>query len=266
MKRYKCTKCNKYKIRSAYGTRRGTSKSMRRKVCKVCIQKRKKELLKDPIRHQKHCQSQHKYYISHKEKINAKHNQYHEDHAEEVCTRTKRNYNKNKARRKITSAAKYLRNKKHILLKQREWALKNPDKRNASSRRWRAKHPEKAKATHEAWFKKHLGKRREYDRKKRIQRSSMKIHVNENFTAEDEAVVFKVFKYRCFHCGTTKHLTLDHFYPLSKGHPLELGNAIILCRSCNASKHNKDPGEFFAKFEMKSVRKLMTKTLRLAHA
>jgi 5-methylcytosine-specific restriction endonuclease McrA len=40
---------------------------------------------------------------------------------------------------------------------------------------------------------------------------------------------------------------VDHFYPLSGGNALCVGNAIILCRSCNSKKGSKIPEQFFTK-------------------
>lgn len=44
----------------------------------------------------------------------------------------------------------------------------------------------------------------------------------------------------CVWCNSRDNLSVDHVYPLSKGYGLKLGNATILCRSCNSSKGCKD--------------------------
>lgn len=53
----------------------------------------------------------------------------------------------------------------------------------------------------------------------------------------------------CVVCGITdyehwciydQHLQVDHVLPLSKGHGLEPGNAVILCKRCNTFKYQKD--------------------------
>jgi 5-methylcytosine-specific restriction endonuclease McrA len=44
----------------------------------------------------------------------------------------------------------------------------------------------------------------------------------------------------CVLCGSADRTAVDHILPLSKGYGLEPGNATILCKSCNSTKHNKD--------------------------
>jgi 5-methylcytosine-specific restriction endonuclease McrA len=46
----------------------------------------------------------------------------------------------------------------------------------------------------------------------------------------------------CVLCGATDDLTTHHLRPLSCGHGLEPGNAVRLCRACNSSIADRDPG------------------------
>jgi len=55
---------------------------------------------------------------------------------------------------------------------------------------------------------------------------------------------FEVFEERCVRCGTTERLELDHHRPLRDGHAL-VGNSVLLCRSCNARKHGRQPEAFY---------------------
>ena len=89
-------------------------------------------------------------------------------------------------------------------------------------------------------------KRREIGRKRRALSAS----VNEVFTPRDSFIVFSLFDNKCFKCNKQNDLCLDHHYPLSRGHPLEIGNAVILCRSCNSSKGAKLPEEFYSVEEL----------------
>lgn len=41
---------------------------------------------------------------------------------------------------------------------------------------------------------------------------------------------------RCVVCDKATDLSIDHVLPLSRGHGLEPGNAVILCKSCNSKK------------------------------
>lgn len=48
------------------------------------------------------------------------------------------------------------------------------------------------------------------------------------------------FMPECVLCGETETLTMDHVVPVSKGGRAEPGNVVILCKSCNSKKHDKD--------------------------
>lgn len=49
----------------------------------------------------------------------------------------------------------------------------------------------------------------------------------------------RIYNSKCWKCGSTKNLSLDHIIPLSKGGNHSAGNIMTLCRSCNSSKSNK---------------------------
>ena len=87
--------------------------------------------------------------------------------------------------------------------------------------------------------------RREKNRKRR----AMKNAVQENYTKEDEFYTRQLFAHMCFNCKTTDNLEVDHHYPLSKGHALERDNAVLLCKSCNSSKRNKMPEDFYTELQ-----------------
>jgi 5-methylcytosine-specific restriction endonuclease McrA len=153
----------------------------------------------------------------------------------------------------------------------RRWRKANPDKTRAATSRYRQNHPEKAREAVDSYqkantaliklrqqelHKKNPEKRRAIDRKYQIshpdifrakssRRRAKKRGVKEFFTAEQRQKVMLQFGYSCFSCGYKESPCLDHHLPLSAGHPLEFGNAVILCRSCNAKKRNKLPSEFY---------------------
>jgi hypothetical protein len=72
-----------------------------------------------------------------------------------------------------------------------------------------------------------------------------KVEVNENFTKKDEKYIMCLFNNRCFNCGTNSDLCIDHVRPLSMGFALTKNNACVLCRSCNSSKSDILPEEFY---------------------
>lgn len=47
----------------------------------------------------------------------------------------------------------------------------------------------------------------------------------------------------CQYCGTTRHLTLDHVIPRSKGGPHTWDNVVAACATCNGRKGDRLPHE-----------------------
>jgi hypothetical protein len=76
-------------------------------------------------------------------------------------------------------------------------------------------------------------------------RRAMRNNVNEDYTKLDEQYTRKLFNHKCAICNSTDNLCIDHWYPLSKGHALSRQNAVLMCKSCNCSKHNKLPHRFY---------------------
>jgi len=93
----------------------------------------------------------------------------------------------------------------------------------------------------------YLAKARQKERRKR----ELKRKINDVlFTLEDAAKVSNEFHNQCFNCGSRERLEIDHHYPLSRGHKLTLDNAVLLCKSCNCSKGNKMPEEFYTQEQL----------------
>jgi 5-methylcytosine-specific restriction endonuclease McrA len=51
--------------------------------------------------------------------------------------------------------------------------------------------------------------------------------------------VFRRDSHTCQYCGSTKHLTLDHVLPRSKGGTHTWDNVVAACERCNASKGDR---------------------------
>lgn len=63
--------------------------------------------------------------------------------------------------------------------------------------------------------------------------------LNSDWTLEHEHLLFSIFRV-CVICGGTDRLCVDHVIPLSCGGRLEPGNAVVLCRSCNSKKRDRN--------------------------
>jgi len=80
-----------------------------------------------------------------------------------------------------------------------------------------------------------------------------KRQVNEHYTDQDEVYTKELFNHKCFNCGTTEYLSVDHNYPLESGYALTRTNAVLLCVSCNSSKGAKLPEEFYSESKFKEL-------------
>lgn len=56
---------------------------------------------------------------------------------------------------------------------------------------------------------------------------------------------FAEFNNQCAFCGSGDQLIIEHFIPRSKGGPHAIGNILPACHSCNMSKFNHDPEEWY---------------------
>ena len=196
-----------------------------------------------------------------------------------ACKKCKRLYNKKY----------YINNKDEELLRNKEWSKINRDKINISAKKRYDKDPKyfslKNKLSHERNKEKRLVNKKVYYennkakfilkakiRDKRLphkkaercrRRRAQKQLVNENFTSKQMKFILYVFNNQCFNCGSKNNLCVDHFKPLSKGNPLTLENAIILCIKCNSSKHTKDPQDFFLSHKFNRAKSLMRDAQRV---
>lgn len=53
------------------------------------------------------------------------------------------------------------------------------------------------------------------------------------------------FNYSCAYCGAKLPLEIDHVIPVSKGGGTTVNNVVPACRSCNASKGNREVYKWF---------------------
>lgn len=125
---------------------------------------------------------------------------------------------------------------------------------SARNKKQYAEDPAKFNERSREWAKKNPVRRSELNRKRR----AAKWGVEENFTPYQRGRVRKQFGRKCFRCGSPKKLQLDHHLPLSGGHALAYGNAVVLCRSCNSSKWNRQPADFYTPAELRRLEPYLT--------
>ena len=127
---------------------------------------------------------------------------------------------------KLKKSNKQYNDKPKVKLRRKRWGKDNKERINLRRKKWRCANREKDNS---------------YSRKRR----AIKASVKENYTELDASITLKCFNNQCFNCKSIDNLCIDHHRPLSKGYPLSLNNAVILCNSCNTSKGAKTPEDFY---------------------
>lgn len=203
------------------------------------------------------------------------------DPSKQICSRCKEEKSKNEfgTTKGLTnrwckncwraySLKAYYKHKQARSKNAKKWRSKNPNygkeyykkaraQELSKNKRWRDKNPN----YFTNYRKNNKDKMREASRRRRA--NSLK--VGENYTINDEAITMSEFNKRCYNCGSTSKLHIDHHRPLSKGYPLKIDNAVILCSSCNSSKGSRNPEDFYTnKKYLKLERKL--KAIAIKHS
>lgn len=181
------------------------------------------------------------YYLAHKDALKASSIKYYAEHKDEIKTKTH-----------IAYPAKCAEAK----LRAQQWSKDNPGKVAARAVKWQAENKARRAVIRKRWWDKNHEKARGYARKRRDQRKAVG-EVKHTLVGILAATIYMQFDNTCVKCGGAEHLSLDHHMPLSAGYPLELGNAVILCRSCNSSKGNKFPEDFYAFSELRAIEALL---------
>lgn len=67
---------------------------------------------------------------------------------------------------------------------------------------------------------------------------------------------FGQFDHKCAYCDSDGKLSIDHFFPLSKGGADAIGNLVPACKNCNSQKRDSDPVKWFSRQPTYSQEKL----------
>nr|WP_290224315.1 HNH endonuclease signature motif containing protein [Trichocoleus desertorum] len=140
--------------------------------------------------------------------------------------------------------AKYLQNREAILAQKREDRKLNPEKYRQRGQKNYQKHREQKLARNKIWRTSPRGRliRRQLEQKRE---AIKKLNHQVSYTPEQQQSILEAFSNCCAYCASPEVLTLDHFIAIANGGSETLGNLLPACRSCNSSKQNKDPKEWF---------------------
>ena len=144
---------------------------------------------------------------------------------------------------------KYRRaNLEHIRLRDKKYRLADPEKANRRSRNYRKLHPKSRISS---------------EQRRRAKKRQVSYYDFSSADLRDRLAQFD----GCVYCGEVKpNMHLDHFLSLSSGGSHVLSNLVVACSSCNCSKRDRDPYEwfsgqpFFSQKQWKRLLKLLGKT------
>jgi hypothetical protein len=78
-----------------------------------------------------------------------------------------------------------------------------------------------------------------------------------------KAKLYDLFGSRCFYCGATETLELDHHIPQYLGGRLVAGNVVLLCSRCNSAKGDKHPRMFYSTQQLVPLESIFKAQLEL---
>lgn len=120
----------------------------------------------------------------------------------------------------------------------------------AKTREWKANNPKRRRLASQNYEEFKRDKKRKSELAKiRAQRAETKVRVkyyrglrrqrklnNKKFNIIKKDMK-RLMRSPCWNCGTYDNQTLDHIIPISRGGLNGIGNLMILCLTCNLSKH-----------------------------
>lgn len=150
--------------------------------------------------------------------------------------------------------------------KTREWVSDNKELKKEMDKKYYHENINKVKKYKQDWTKEHFSKEENKTKKLKLSQEhrSKNVELYRAYTIKrrelrnkindanliDTSKVISAFCGKCFKCGKDTKLSIDHHMPLSKGFKLTYSNAVLLCSSCNSSKSNKHPKEFYSNIEL----------------
>ena len=133
----------------------------------------------------------------------------------------------------------------------KKWVKNNPEKRKAINKRHeqklenKIKHAERQKVyrqknpnAYRDWISKNPDKALSKNTKRRLALDPA------NTLQISKKEVIRLYNSKCFYCGSTEKMQIDHAVPLARGGRHSIGNLLPACEMCNKSKHSKTIMEF----------------------
>lgn len=210
------------------------------------------------------------YYYNNKERLNKISNLYYIENKEKCNEYSRKYHHENKERLNKSRRDYHSKHRNESLQKFKLYYINNKDKIKKYRKAYRITNWENIKKKHNIWCRNKRSLRREKEKgyqKKYInknpyyllqksirRRDKIKLNTHTTYISKNYISYIKnKFNYKCFKCGSIDKLALDHHYPLHMGYPLSENNTVLLCKSCNSSKSNKLPEDFYSREQLKEL-------------
>lgn len=230
-----CTKC--FEVQPDNSNHFPVNKKVKRGLasqCKGCTQDYKKEYRKKNIDILK--KKRKELYESEKEEAKEASRIYRLNNKDKVAAWSRKHYEKNTEKMKRRSSLYYSENKEYVRIRGEEYRKKNAEWINERKRRYYEENKTMITARNKRWRSNNIEKVRRisvrYEQRKRS-----KFH---DYKEEYWDYALNFFSHSCAYCGAKERMEQEHIIPVSKGGPYIASNIIPACRSCNASKGDKD--------------------------
>lgn len=213
-----CSSCGEHKPLTEF-SKQTSSKSGYRSLCKQCVS------IRSAL-----------YYSKNSDKLKTKTREWYAENKESASSYGKVWREKNATYVKISKAEYEKKNREKFRLAAAKWRDKNRAKVNAKSRMQAKKNPDRYRA--------HCRNR-----------AALKLSAEGKHTAEQVTSIYAKQNGLCNYCKA--HLNgkyhADHIIPLTRGGTNYASNIQCLCPSCNMSKSNMMPWEYFEYLERKAA-------------
>lgn len=230
-----CTKC--FEVQPDNNKHFSINKKNKRGLssqCKGCTQDYKKEYRKKNIDILK--EKRKVLYASEREEAKEASRIYRINNPEKCAGWKRKHYDKNTEKIKNRSRLYYLENKDYVNSQSKEYRKRNAKILSEKRREYYEKNKEEITKRNIEWRTKNIDKVR-FASRKYYQRKRSSFH---HYEESDWVYALNFFSHSCAYCGGKEKMEQEHIVPVSKGGPYIASNIIPACRSCNASKGDKD--------------------------
>ena len=234
-----CTKCKRILVACEINFRKSKKgKWGLESRCKECCKQYYKDNREQILEQQK------QYKGEHKEELKKQNKQYYEDNKESILEKNKIYREEHKEEMKKCKKEYY--DKKE-----------NKEKKKEYDKIYREEHKEEIKKCKKEWYENNPHKALNFSSKRR----QLEENQGNGITKEQWLEMMNYFNWCCAYSGEyiggdSKHRTIDHIIPLSKGGLNEIWNCIPCYSSYNYSKHIKNMEQWYRQQEYFSEERL----------